>query len=152
MRTRGGSILILAGLVLAFGSFSSANGPGTTTTSFLKIGIGARASALGEAFTALASDGTCLYWNPAGLAYLTEKELSATYNSWLQEINQGYLSFSFPFARGALGLGVNYVDMGKMEGRDEYGHPTGTFTASDTHIFAGYATKFKTIASGLSKM
>ena len=150
MRTTGGSILILAGLILAFGSFSSAHGPGTTTASFLKIGIGARASALGEAFTALAQDGTCLYWNPAGLAYLREKELSATYNSWLQEINQGYLSFSFPFAKGGLGLGVNYVDLGKMEGRDEYGHPTGTFTASDTHIFAGYAHKFKTIAWGLS--
>ena len=150
MRKKTGTLLILGAFILASTSFCYANGPGTTAASFLKIGIGARAAAMGEAFTALASDGTSLYWNPAGLTQLPAKEVSATYNSWLQEINQGYLSFSFPLATGALGLGVNYVEMGKMEGRDEYGSPTGDFTASDTHVFIGYATKFKTVAWGLS--
>ena len=137
-------------LIVTSAAVGYASGPGTSAASFLKIGVGARASAMGEAFTALASDGTSLYWNPAGLTQLPAKELSATYNSWLQEINQGYLSFSFPLATGALGLGVNYVEMGKMEGRDEYGSPTGDFTASDTHVFIGYATKFKTVAWGLT--
>ena len=127
-----------------------ANGPGTSAASFLKIGIGARASAMGDAFTALASDGTSLYWNPAGLTYLTEKEILATYNSWFEEIKQGYLSFSFPSSRGEVGLGISYVDMGKIEGRDEYGNPTGDFTASDTHIFIGYAKRFKRISWGIT--
>ena len=150
MRKKAGTLLILGAFILASTSFCYANGPGTTAASFLKIGIGARASAMGEAFTALASDGTSLYWNPAGLTQLPAKEVSATYNSWLQEINQGYLTFSFPTARGTMGVGANYVNMGKIEGRDEYGSPTGDFTASDTHVFIGYATKFKTVAWGLT--
>jgi len=59
---------------------SSANGPGTAAGNFLKIGVGARAAALGDAFTVLVDDSTSLYWNPAGLARIKERQLSATYN------------------------------------------------------------------------
>jgi len=61
-----------------------------------------------------------------------------------------HLSFSFPSSRGKLGLGISYVDMGSIEGRDEEGNPTGDFTASDTHIFIGYAKRFKKISWGIS--
>ncbi len=54
------SLVIIGILILTPSLISYANGPGTTTASFLKIGVGARASAMGEAFTAVASDGTCL--------------------------------------------------------------------------------------------
>lgn len=127
-----------------------ANGPGTTTASFLKIGVGARASAMGEAFTALANDGTSLYWNPAGIIQLEKRELSATYNLWFQEIRQSYASFTFPSLGGGVGVGVNYIDMGDIEGRDEEGNPTGTFGASDVHLFMGYARRFKKIALGFT--
>lgn len=70
---------------------------------------------MGKAFTALASDGTSLYRNPAGSTQLKTKETSATYNSWLEEIRQGYLSLTFPSSRGTMGLGTNYVDMGDLE-------------------------------------
>ncbi len=57
-----GSVLVL---VLSFNCY--ANVAGTTTTSFLKIGVGARAAAMGDAFTALADDPTALYWKLANL-------------------------------------------------------------------------------------
>ena len=123
------SALIIGILILTLDLISYANGPGTTTASFLKIGVGARAAAMGEAFSAVASDGTSLYWNPAGLTQLKTKEISATYNSWFEEIKQGYLSLTFLSSRGTMGLGINYVDMGKLEGRDVEGNPTGDFTA-----------------------
>ena len=144
------SALIIGILILTPDFICYANGPGTTAASFLKIGVGARAAAMGEAFTALASDGTSLYWNPAGLAQLKTKEISATYNSWFEEIRQGYLSLIFPSLRGTMGLGTNYVDMGKLGGRDLEGNPTGDFTASDTHIFIGYAKKLKKSSWGLT--
>lgn len=144
------SPLIIGILILTLNLICYANGPGTTTASFLKIGIGARAAAMGEAFTAVASDGTSLYWNPAGLTQLKTKEISATYNSWFKEIKQGYLSLTFPTSRGTMGLGTNYVDMGKLEGRDVEGNPTGDFTASDTHIFIGYARKLKKSSWGFT--
>jgi len=150
MRKILGSPILLTALALVFSTSCYANGPGTTTASFLKIGVGARAAAMGEAFTAVASDGTSLYWNPAGLAQLKRKEISATYNSWFEEITQGYLSLTFPTSRGTMGFGANYVDMGKLEGRDVEGNPTGDFTASDTYIFIGYARKLKKSSWGLT--
>ena len=45
-----------------------ASGPGTTGAEFLKIRIGARASALAGAFTAISDDVNGLFWNPAGLS------------------------------------------------------------------------------------
>ena len=137
-------------LVLSLCSLAQAQGPGTSTASFLKIGVGAKATAMGGAFTAIANDGTALYWNPAGLTQIKQRELSATYNLWFQEIRQGYVSFGFPSLGGTVGLGANYVDMGDIEGRDEEGNPTGDFGASDTHLFAGYADKFKNISWGIT--
>ena len=45
---------------------------GTTTANFLEIGIGSGPSAMGEAYVAVANDVSSIYWNPAGLSYLTE--------------------------------------------------------------------------------
>jgi len=40
--------------------------------------------------------------------------------------------------------------MGGLEGRDEQGNPTGSFTASDTHIFVGYAKRLKNSSWGIT--
>jgi len=143
--------IAIVGILILIPSFVCyASGAGTTAAEFLKIGVGARAAAMGEAFTAVASDGTSLYWNPAGLAEIERAEISAMYNMHFQAINQGYLSLAFPSLGGTAGLGANYVDMGRIEGRDEYGNPTGNFRASDIHLFAGYADKFKNISWGIT--
>ena len=41
---------------------------GTLGGQSLKIGVGARAAAMGDAYVALSDDATAVYWNPAGLA------------------------------------------------------------------------------------
>ena len=41
---------------------------GTSAGNFLKIGVGARAVGMGEAFVAVANDPSTIYWNPAGVA------------------------------------------------------------------------------------
>ncbi|MCD6318073.1 PorV/PorQ family protein [Candidatus Aerophobetes bacterium] len=133
---------IVSSLILIPGFSSYASDVGTTASNFLKIGVGARATAMGGAFTALADDGTALYWNPAGLAQIERTEISAMYNMWFQEVNQGYLSLAFPLLGGIAGLGANYMDMGKIEGRDTEGNPTGDFGASDIQASLGYARNF----------
>lgn len=40
------------------------------------IGAGARSSGMGGAFVAIADDATSIFWNPAGLTHLLEKEVS----------------------------------------------------------------------------
>ena len=41
----------------------------------LGMGIGARAMSMGGAFTAVADDASAVFWNPAGLAQLTDNQL-----------------------------------------------------------------------------
>lgn len=132
---------ILGSLILIPSFSSFASDVGTTAANFLKMGIGARATAMGGAYTALANDGTALYWNPAGLVQIEKTEILAMYNMHFQEINQGYFSLTFQFLGGTLGLGANYVDMGKIEGRDEEGNPTGDFGVSDMQASLGYSRK-----------
>lgn len=127
-------------LIFVLNISSFAGGPGTTAAGFLKIGVGARAAALGDAFTVIVDDSTSLYWNPAGLIRIKERQLSANYNMWFAGINQGYLGMSFPLSRGVMAAGVNYVNMGDFEGRDEAGNPTGNFTASALNYHLGYAS------------
>ena len=150
MRKRLWSVLVIIISIIILGSVSYAAGPGTTGANFLKIGVGARAAAMGEAFTAVTDDSTSLYWNPAGLTRLEGRELSAMYNAWFEGIGQGYVSMGFPLLGGTLALGANYVNMGDLEGRDESGNPTGTFKASDLDISVGFAGRLGKFLLGLS--
>jgi hypothetical protein len=52
---------------------------GDYSASFLEIGVGARALAMGGAFCSLANDGTAFFWNPAGLAFLKRPQISGMY-------------------------------------------------------------------------
>ena len=131
-----GLVLIMWTLTLSSQVYES--GSGCTAASFLKIAVGARASGMGEAFSAVVDDTTSLYWNPAGLVQVKDKEFSATYNQWFAEIYQGYLGAALPTGGGTAALGVNYVNMGQIEGRDEWGEPLPEFSASDLQVSLGY--------------
>ena len=49
---------------------------GTTAAPMLKVGIG-RATGMGDAFVAVADDASSAYWNPAGLAQLTTRQITS---------------------------------------------------------------------------
>ena len=58
--------IILFSLLMSVLPFSqTVSKTGTTAAQFLKIGIGARALAMGGAYSAVSDDATALYWNPA---------------------------------------------------------------------------------------
>jgi hypothetical protein len=64
---------------------------------FLRIGVGARALGMGSAFVGLADDGTASYWNPAGLATLTERQVTAMHAEQFGSIVQyDFLSYVMP--------------------------------------------------------
>lgn len=53
---------------------------GTFDGQFLKIGIGARAAAMGGAFVAVADDASALYWNAAGIARVDADKSQLQFN------------------------------------------------------------------------
>ena len=67
-------IIIFIGILLMFAGqaftpcATAQTGYAGMPGSYLHMGVGARAMGMGKAYTALASDPTAVYWNPAGLA------------------------------------------------------------------------------------
>jgi hypothetical protein len=64
---------------------------GISAAQFLKIGIGGRASSMGDAFVAVANDASALYWNPAGLSQTLADQVIFSHNEWLVDIKQDFI-------------------------------------------------------------
>jgi len=119
----------------------------TSGLDFLKMGVGARPLALGEAYVALADDISAIYWNPAGLVQLTRQEVGFTYNKWFEDIGYNFLGYSYPLNKSILALSVYYLGGGNIEGSDGGGNPTSEFSMYDLAFAFSYSRK---LISGLS--
>jgi hypothetical protein len=117
----------------------------TSMLTFLKIGVGARAVSLGEAFTPVADDATALHWNPAGLAELGKPRLHLTHTEWPADIDYENLIFTLPsrFLDGGLGFQVASLRTTLEYTSETEPLPNGrTFGYSDLLIGAGFARQF----------
>jgi hypothetical protein len=143
MRTTGIKVLAaVAFFCCVFCPGVSARSAGTTSSEFLMLSAGARASALGEAFTGLANDSTAIFWNPAGITSVNWKEIVATYNSLIQETSVGSLCFAMPLGKtGNIGVGVTYFNSGSLTGRDATGAETGSYSTGDTAFSLSYGVE-----------
>ncbi|HAM34795.1 MAG TPA: hypothetical protein DEB40_00885 [Elusimicrobia bacterium] len=111
------------------------------TAAFLKIGVGARPLGLGGAYTAVGNDVSAMAWNPAGLGGLSRRELGVMHAELVESTRYDFLGYAQPTKFGILGAGAGYLSQGSIQGRDEAGHPTGGFAASDSVVNLSYATK-----------
>jgi len=81
------------------------------------VGAGARATALGNSFVAVADDADAVFENPAGLGQLTQKQLAYTNVSLFfggiegDDLGQHVLSYVQPLG-SKLGLGLGYERIG----------------------------------------
>jgi hypothetical protein len=105
--------------------------PGDTSLAFLKIGIGARAAAMGEAYAAVAQDPTAVHWNPAGISTVPGREFHSTHNEWISDVRYEYLAAVQGMQGHAIGAHVGLLHMGELEERNDVGVLTGHFRAYD---------------------
>ncbi len=86
---------------------------GVSAFPFLKIGQGARAEALGGAFTALADDINAAFWNPAGLGHIEKVAYTFNYTRWLvgSKVFSGALAFDVGFGV----IGFSAISFGTQE-------------------------------------
>lgn len=130
--------IILIVLVCAASGFSA----GETGLAVLKIGVGARAAAMGEAFTALADDASGIYWNPAGSAWIEKREAHFSHNSWIQGMSHNVASMTFPTKIGAFGLGLLLNNIDGFERRiSASAEPLGTFSSHDFSVSLNYSRR-----------
>jgi len=117
---------------------------GISTAQFLKIGVGGRAAALGEAFVAISDDASALYWNPAGLAQFKKNQVIFSHNIWVVDINHDFLGVVYHLDNdNTLGASLTAVTMDDMPVTTEFA-PFGTgeyFGFSDIALSLSYARK-----------
>lgn len=115
---------------------------GQSGAQFLKLGVGARAIGMGEAFIAIADDASALYWNPAGLTNISSKEFTFTHTKWVADINWDFAGYAHKLPGiGTIGISAGALTMDDIEETTSL-NPYGTgryFTASDYMVGLSYA-------------
>lgn len=99
---------------------------GTSSAQFLRIPVGARAVALGQAYSALATDGSAIFWNPAGLMRTPGRtNYFASHVAWAAGINLDYAAYHRRGQNFAQGIMFGALRSGDILRTDEL-HQEGT--------------------------
>jgi hypothetical protein len=150
LRTNVATVIIC--LLIGKAGLGQTGNAGGTGLAFLKLGVGGRAAAMGEAFTVTTDDATATYWNPAGLASITSSHVAITHTEWIQDISNEFLAFASPAFGGGVGFSFYSSNVGGIERRDRPSEqPIGTFDANDVAFGLSYGRALsETISGGVS--
>lgn len=139
-------IILFSGISL----YSETNtNAGTTSVSWIKIGVGARPAGMGETYTAIGDDAISLFWNPACLSRNMHKGFVAMYGKWFADIGYHAVALVIPtfdefgIPRRAIGIGATSLQVGEipittdtwLPGTD----PNGTFTPGGNSIIFSFS-------------
>jgi TolA-binding protein len=118
------------------------------------VGVGARVTGLGQAYTAVADDVYSVYYNPAGLATLERREFSTSYSRLLTGVTDGsniqnsFLAYAHPLNEGrdgTIGAAWNYFTLDSLYRESSlfasYGRRLTREDRLDP-IYAGFSAKF----------
>ena len=135
-------------MLLLFNS-NKINAQGEAAVTFLLLAPDSRAGGIGESGAGLADNSAAIFWNPAGIAFLTGSEASITHSNWLPQFGLDDLFYDYLTYRqyieeidGSITSSITYMNFGEFirtgEGSPE---PIGTFRSFDAALTIGYATK-----------
>jgi hypothetical protein len=120
---------------------------GILAGAFLRMGLGARANAMGNAFTAVAEGPVAAYYNPAGIPFLEKREIMLSYRFLSLDRNFNYIGFATGVRpkveegskelalNGGLALSWIHAGVDNIDGRDFAGNHYQDFSNSE-HAFA----------------
>lgn len=109
-------IIILSIFLIAGSAFAEFSKVGSAGAQFLKIGVGSRYQAMGEASVATVNDVYGAYWNPAGLAEIENSAVGFTTVNWVLDVDLNYASFAHYFEDvGTFGVSASVLTMGDQE-------------------------------------
>jgi hypothetical protein len=113
---------------------------GTSSLSFLKIGAGARAVGMGEAFTSQSSGVSSPLWNPAAISGTKGTRVSFTHVQWFQDITAEHFSSAFRTGENVFGLSISLGKVPDIQRRDApTTEPLALFDAHDLVAWLSYA-------------
>ena len=121
---------------------------GEAAVPFLELNPDSRAGGVGESGGGLADNSAAIYWNPAGIAFLSGTEISITHSNWLPQFNldlfYDYLTFRqyIEDIKGSVTASITYMNYGEfVRTGEDSPDPLGTFHSFDAAFTVGYATK-----------
>jgi hypothetical protein len=121
-------------------------GYGTTSAEFLLLGAGARGTALGGAFAAIATDVSALYYNPAGAALIEHPGVIIGRQNYVADTRYSWGGVAFPFSGGSRTLGFQIGTFGFKDQpvyTEEQPNGNGsTYTVAETFVGATFAQNF----------
>lgn len=132
-------------LLMSYVTLSNASA--TSSAQFLKMGAGARAAGMADAFSAVADDVTAGYWNPAGLQQISSPEMSVMQNNSLVETQYQYAGAALPMGRSAIGLSLFSMNYGSIDRYSASDAKDGSFSAGS---MAGSLTLSSQLREGLN--
>jgi hypothetical protein len=124
-------LFVWCSLLVAFSPGYALKKVAQSKLQFLKFGMGARSVAMGEAYTAMSGDPNCIFYNPAGTAFVKGLELAFNHSQWIADIQ--YQSAVMAYNAGRFGtFTLSYVTVNY-----------GTFerTIVDEHAWEGYSSE-----------
>jgi hypothetical protein len=145
------SALTVLAVSVGYGQISSDEfdfevGPGTQSKlaqagfKFLSIPVGARQTALGASAMALSNDANAMFWNPAGMSQVANRDISINYNKWIAEIAQQSAAFAINLGIwGVFGVSAIMMDYGDFYGTRRADNDAGYV---DTETFSPSAFAF----------
>jgi len=119
---------------------------GTTSAEFLLLGAGARGTALGGSFAAIASDVSALYYNPAGAALQDRPGLMLGTYDYVAGTRYSWGGLSYPLSGGARAIGFQLGSFGfknqPIYTEEQPDGTGGTYSVNETFIGATFAQNF----------
>lgn len=141
------TLLLVVLVIMTFG-LNNLYAQGETAVPFLLLAPDSRAGGLGESGAGLADNGAAIFWNPAGLAFLTGSEVSITHSNWLPQFKldlfYDYLTYRQYVEEldGSVSASITYMNFGEFARTNSNSSDIiGTFRSFDAALTLGYATK-----------
>jgi long-subunit fatty acid transport protein len=119
---------------------------GITAVPFLQIEPDSRATGMGNTGVAVADNASAIFWNPAGLAFQNQNQISVTHANWLPAFNADlfydYLVGTYYVdGIGTIGGHITFLNLGEQIRTDETGLELGRFNSFE--ISAGLSYGFQ---------
>lgn len=132
-------LFILSALLLCSVTVFSQAGVGVYR--FLDLPVSSRLGALGGSNISIHdNDLNFAFVNPSLLTAETDGVMGLNYSKYLSDIKFGTAVYGHNFGdKNFAAIGIQYVDLGDFDGRDDVDNPTGTFTAKDMALYIMYA-------------
>ena len=140
-------------LISSVGIFAQPAGAGYAE-SYLLRDVGARATSMAGAFTAVSNDPTSLFYNSAGLGF-TEQVPMVTTSYSLLEFGRTHSTIAWSQSFEGLenfgfGFGINNFTTGSFIARDAKGHALGNFTDWQFALSGGMAYRMEFASFGVA--